>query len=263
MTARRKPAASRAKFLLLHKIVADPELSMPAKVVAISLLLKFQNTKTGQCNPRIADVCEATARSRRAVFYDIDELKSRGWLTVTGAGGGSPSTTNHYRFHDRRVQDSAPVRGAKDDTPTGATEDTGARFGSDGCNYLHTNQEEPLSPSERECVGSAIERAPDGALAEGFELLCQTWRKPDGVNRKAAWQAYQVVCDDHDGDDVQASAERWVASTPARYLKKLEVWLGNGAWLNEPAQRQGGGARGAKLNPVDEMLNAGGVRRHG
>lgn len=109
-------------------------------------------------------------------------------------------------------------------------------------------------------MGATNERAPDGALEEKFEQLCHTWRKPDGVNRIAAWKAFQEVCADHDGDEVLASAALWVASTPARYLKKLELWLSNGAWQNEPVQRQGG-SRGGKANPVDEMLNAGGVRR--
>ena len=70
-----------------------------------------------------------------------------------------------------------------------------------------------------------------------FESLCLIWRKPDGINKPAAWKAFQAVCSEHPAEEVLASAERWVAATPPRYLKKLEDWLGNGAWRNEPPVR--------------------------
>ena len=76
------------------------------------------------------------------------------------------------------------------------------------------------------------------------------------------YEAFKAVCTAHDGEEVIASAAQWVASTQPPYLKKLEDWLSNGAWRKEPAQRRGKHPRGGKPNPVDEMLNAGGVRRY-
>jgi hypothetical protein len=60
-------------------------------------------------------------------------------------------------------------------------------------------------------------------------------------------------------EQVLASAECWAAATPPRYFKKLEDWLGNGAWRSDPPVRGAEPAgRRAKANPVEDMLHAGG-----
>lgn len=249
------------KFGLLKAMLADANLSASAKVIGTVLLIHFHNSKTGRCNPSFRAIGEAAGRTRRAVFPAVEELHSAGWLVIEGTKGGAPGSTNSFAFNFKRVKQTSPVTGAADDTPTGEAYDTGEAERRDGCSTLHPNREEPLSPSERECVGLASALAPGGAaLAEQFDQLCLIWRKPHGVNRKLAWKAFENVCQQHDGAEVIVSAERWVAATPERYLKKLEDWLGNGAWRNDPPSRQGG-ARGTKSNPVEEMLKAGGLSR--
>jgi hypothetical protein len=55
-----------------------------------------------------------------------------------------------------------------------------------------------ISPSARAPVGAALEEKEeeDGA-ALAFERLCLIWCKPDGINKAAAWKAFQSVCADH------------------------------------------------------------------
>jgi len=41
--------------------------------------------------------------------------------------------------------------------------------------------------------------------------------------------------------DILDSARRWVAAREPRFLPKLEEWLANGAWRNDPPVRQANG----------------------
>src|SRR4029077_18492450 len=88
--------------------MADTALSASAKVVATTLVLKFHNTKTGQCNPSFAAIAEAIGRRRRTIFPAIAELKDAGWITVESTGGGSSSNTNHFDFDFGRVSPANP-----------------------------------------------------------------------------------------------------------------------------------------------------------
>ena len=104
------------------------------------------------------------------------------------------------------------------------------------------------------------QRAPDGALGM-FEELYQFWdsHKPDGVDKKLAWKAFEPLADH--GEEILASAQRWVAATDPQWLKKLELWLGNGAWKKNPPRRQTptrGGKGKANLTAI--ALNYGSVK---
>jgi hypothetical protein len=271
MTARdamkRRQSDSRARFAQLHAILADEELSSTAKCVATALLLKFRNTKTGRCNPSFAAIAKAIGRKRRAIVPAVAELKASGWLKIVGTKGGSSANTNSFVFDltaKQRVQCTTPVTSAEDDTPTGVVDDTGVVECTRGVVDCPRTIENQPSPTEMVvCVSGANERAPDGALWQ-FERLCQIWCKPDGIDRKKAFAAFKAVRTEHDGEDVIASAGRWVAVTAPRYLPKLERWLENGAWLNQPQARKATSAgRGGKPNPVHAMLNAGGFEGYG
>ena len=121
----RKPSA-RTRFGLLHALLADEALSASAKVVATTLLLKFQNTKSGRCNPSVAAIAAAVGRSRRAVFPSIEELKAAQWLTIKGTRGGGCGSTNQFTFAhpDKKVKPTAPPTGEADSTPTGEADFT-------------------------------------------------------------------------------------------------------------------------------------------
>ena len=117
-----------------------------------------------------------------------------------GAGGGGGAA--------RRAPCGAP---AEEDDPTEMEEADG---GLDGA--------EVLSPLEAQ-----------------FNDLCDVWAaKPHGISRPKAWKAFRAVCEDYAGNDVLASASTWAAAVEARYLPRLEAWLVDGAWLNEPPLRR-------------------------
>jgi hypothetical protein len=185
------------------------------------------------------------------------ELKNAGWITVEGSKGGSPTHTNRYSFDFKRVKSASPL--------------TGAEFAlvQDSSKLVQTSAHEPSRTTrafrreEREEI--SCQRAPDGALEEKFEQLCAAWPRPYGTNKARALKAFMAVCGEHDADAVLASAHNWIAVKAARWFPKLEEWLGNGAWLQEPPPDVAAQSRrpGGKANPVDEMLNAGGMRRNG
>ena len=171
----------------------------------------------------------------------VAELSTSGWLKITTTKGGSKTNTNNFVIDIKRrvpVKQTSPVK-----------------QNAEGVKYTAHEPSTNLSPLRGE-MGVSVPPAcaPDGArceekynstaLAEYFESLCTIWRKPDGINMPAAWKAFQAVCDDHPPELVLASAQRWVAATVPRYLKRLEVWLGNGAWKHKPPSRTGGSARG-------------------
>ena len=114
MTTRPRKRVPPQKYAFLWRLMADTALSASAKVVAATLLLKFHNTKTGQCNPSFAAIAKAIGRSSRTIFPAIAELKDGGWITVESTKGGSSSNTNHYNFDFGRVSSasSPPVKPA-------------------------------------------------------------------------------------------------------------------------------------------------------
>ena len=89
------PSASE-KFSYLNAAMADPDLSAAAKVVLVSLVLKFRNSKTGRCNPSMATIGKAVGRDRRNVVPAVAELRARGWLKIATTKGGSKRNTNKY-----------------------------------------------------------------------------------------------------------------------------------------------------------------------
>ena len=100
------------KFSYLHAAIADPDLSVAAKVVLVSLVLKFRNSKTSRCNPGMATIGKAVGRHRRNVARAVAELDARGWLKIATTRGGSKLNTNKYSFDFKQrgpVMNSSPV----------------------------------------------------------------------------------------------------------------------------------------------------------
>jgi hypothetical protein len=95
------------QYLILWAIMADPMLSSTAKNVATVLLLKFQNRKTGRCNPSISTIARKIGVCDRTVNTAIKELRLSGWLIVRGTGGGSKENTNQYDFRLRTTGEAS------------------------------------------------------------------------------------------------------------------------------------------------------------
>ena len=179
--------------------------------------------------------------ARRTVFYAIVELKDAGWITVESTKGGSASHTNQYGFDFKRVKFASPQTGAQDAPPTGAQDAPVHGMGGRGAQFAH----EPLRTTHPFGVGGGEEnsarRAPDGAAAE-FEELRQLWQRPYGTNEVKALAAFNRVTGDGEVTpaDILDSARRWVAAREPRFLPKLEEWLANGAWQNDPPTQLNG-----------------------
>jgi Helix-turn-helix domain len=247
------PKASE-KFDFLWRLMADKKLSAPAKCAAAVLLLQFHNTRTGQCNPSYASIAKGMGRDRSNAVEAVRDLIQRHWLRVESTLGGSKKNTNQFDFNFERESFTAP---ASDPSP-GANSPQGdvtpeVKNPSTQGDFTTRTTKEPLSPSAREC-GYAPDgafphqRAPDGALEFYFQKLCTIWRKkPDGVNEKESRKAFLAEVEKGAAPEaILASAEKWAAATPERFLKKLERWLADGAWQNEPRKKHTQPADGRK-----------------
>jgi helix-turn-helix protein len=137
-----------------------------------------------------------------------------------------------------------------------------------------------VSPLEHEPLRTNTKREreilPFSALAslaleereEKFQQLYQIWFRPYGTNKAKARDAYVAVCAEH-GPEISAqyggdiadlllvSARNWTAKKAPRWLPKLEDWLVNEAWRNEPSPDKDGNTRGGDNNMVAEMLRQG------
>jgi hypothetical protein len=292
-TKKRKPRAamtvtSRQKYLWVESVYADPAVSQPAKAVAWALGLKFHNNKTNRCNPGYTGLTKATCLSLRAVKIAIQELGAGGWIAVSSIGGGSPTCTNRYTPDWSRTATKAPIQpidnidekqGAKTTTseaaeineendPTGAPPAPVHQMHPTGARRAHEPLKNHRAPSARVVRESKISvalRAPDGALATGEDLI-----RPYGTKKAKAKAAYLTACREHGGeilaghgvdiaDYILASARNWTAKKTARWLPKLEDWLADGAWRNEPSPDKGSTRTNANDDAVEEMLRQGGV----
>ncbi|AWN43485.1 helix-turn-helix domain-containing protein [Methylobacterium durans] len=108
------------KWNLLQVIIASPDLSASAKVVA-ARLLDFFNSQTGRCCPSYQALADGTGLKRRAIIYAIQELEQAGWIAVERVKGGAAAAnryaTNAFQIdfsrtasNDPTVHDGAPSR---------------------------------------------------------------------------------------------------------------------------------------------------------
>lgn len=108
MSTHRRKRVPAQKYAFLWRLMADDALSASAKCVAVTLLLKFHNAKTGQCNPSFAAIAKATGRSRRAIFPAVTELKDGGWISIESTKGGSSTNTNRFKFNFQPMSSTTP-----------------------------------------------------------------------------------------------------------------------------------------------------------
>jgi hypothetical protein len=103
-----------------------------------------------------------------------------------------------------------------------------------------------------EIEDSIAHRAPGGALAleedlaAKFQQLCVLWQKRswDDVDLPKARKAFALVCEQHGADvadRVLASAEKYIAATEPKFIKKLEDWFGKGTWKKDSPSKNGSG----------------------
>jgi hypothetical protein len=263
--AKRGKSDAAAKFKFVQRMLTDPALSPSAKCVAVSLLVIWRNSKTGQCNPSLGTIAKTIGLARRTVIDAIAELRRSGWVEVDSTGGGSQRNTNRYKFDFScapSVSSTAPLVGA--DKDAGAKSAPVQKMSSPVQKTAH----EPLkNPSPFQGEGGEEEdsrrRAPDGAPPEKerFGEFWQLWQRGHGDDGEKVRKAFACAVAEHGAEHVLASARRWVAAREPQYLPEPVKWLAGGWQTNPPAKRASrnrGSFRHSKVNPVTEALRAGG-----
>jgi helix-turn-helix protein len=289
-----KRRRSKQKFDLMERMMGDQAVSSSAFRVAVALLHKFHNNLTDRCNPGTPEIARVSGLSTRTVFTAIAELKAAGWIIIQSVGGGSKTCTNRYKFDWTRktgnidVKTEEPIAEHTANTEQPETRHAkSAPLTENGVGMqelspgMQTSAYEPLRTTPppgggvRESKISVALRAPGGALATeedlatGFKELCQIWIRPYGTNKAKAKATYLTTCAHHGGEILAAhgvdiadlllvSARNWTAKKTARWLPKLEDWLANEAWRNEPSPDKATRTN-ANDDAVEEMLRQGGV----
>jgi hypothetical protein len=269
-------AKSKGKFEFIQNVLADTSLSSTAKCVVVALLLKWHNSRTGQCNPGLTEIAKAVGLTRRAVIPAVAELKKSGWLDIASTSGGSQRNTNRYKFDLSRiapVSSTSPPAGEED--CTGEENFTaGVKQTSEGVKYTAHEPFKNPSPLWGEGEGdAAARRAPDGAPQEGEEQawseFSQLWQRGHADDPVKVRKAFDGAIAEHGATAILESARRWAETKERRFLPEPVKWLAGGWRTDPPSARStgagdGGGHRGrGKPNPVEEMLRAGGFEKSG
>lgn len=239
----------RQKFAFIHRLNGDKAISFAAKVVAVELLTRFRNNKTGLCNPGFASVAESAGCSQRTAFSAVSELKNAGWIAVESTHGGSSKCTNRYSFDFKRVKSASPLTDANSSPLT----DAESAPVQDLSEQLQTSANEPLknhSPLQGEGErDSALRRAAVAAPQEeetsvqictevddGWPEFEQLWQRGHADDPAKVHKAYCTAITEHGAAAILASARRWAGAREPRYLPEPVQWLAGG-WQKPPARR--------------------------
>ena len=92
----------RDRFDWMHQIMAHPDLTPTAKMLAAVFATRFADVETGESFPSKAALAEAIGRTAKngadMVKIAIRELETRGWLIVARARGRGRSSTYTLNF---------------------------------------------------------------------------------------------------------------------------------------------------------------------
>jgi DNA-binding transcriptional MocR family regulator len=154
----------------LWAIVRDRRLSSTDKIVATTLLLKFRNRETGQCNPSYQTVADVIGMSRDTVTDAVKALKEAGYVVVHGTKGGSGRNTNQFEFQ-LKLTGGAPATGGEHATG-GSVVERGGEDGTGGVEGLpHELSIEPSRTNNQDQIETngpdrSPARLPTGALRD-------------------------------------------------------------------------------------------------
>jgi hypothetical protein len=206
----------------------------------------YLNVVNGQCNPAVKTIAKDSGVSERSVYREIAALQRSGWLGIQSGGGRNrsnsyvlkyPDTLTGFEHQNPVTSDKTTLSSMTKNTATKVADKkqlTAKRTVVADTNVSATGERESGSRSLTVSPGAP---APDGGARETIETLLTIWRRPYGENRAAAWQAFVEIYTPEIGDELIASARRWVAARPPDILQPLEKWLRNGAWKNQPPSR--------------------------
>jgi Helix-turn-helix domain len=194
------------KAAMAAEIAADWRLGTGDKLVALVLLFRFHNTKTGQCNPSYERLAEACCLRRRAIIKIIPRLEAAGWLIVDRTAGGR-NRRNQFRFKLLQPETVTPWTLFESDTVNAETEKGELPFTPDG--------EPAFTRIERGNLNAGNERRNLSRSSESFEK-----REATAAELTAGAERYAQQCREHGAEQ--------------RFIKHPTTWLNAGCWLDEP-----------------------------
>lgn len=248
------------KWRLLQAIVADPTLSLMAKVIA-ARLLDHHNNQTGQCSPAYETLARGAGLERRSAIRAVKELEAAGWLSVRRVNGGAPDAAKGFVTNEFVLDFSRPDRGApgvsdqtlppvpdealppgvQTDTPPGDWLDTppGASPDTPGVSDQSPPGVSDQSPKHRKLeTGKGTRESPP--TPSRFDEWWRAYPRRDG--KIAARKAFDRVRKQNlaTDDELVAGAQRYAearAGQDPQFTKMPTTWLNGGHWADEAAPR--------------------------
>jgi len=218
-------------------MVRSRQFGPAARDVAIVLLYRQMNGRTGRCYPAIATLMEETSLDRRSVQRAIIELKKSGWWQVDGRGrGAGRGHANSYRpILEKSVVYDAFLR------PEKASFLSRKGVVSDAPTRKNREEDSPPSPS-RGCEGPS-------AMADFWRAYPS--RAPHPNPRKPAQRSFEAALKrGADRAAIVRGAEnysRYVDEHVAdrRHVAQAVTWLNQERWKDhqqppEPVRRHVG-----------------------
>lgn len=229
-TQRYGAASLPDKAAMAAEIAADWRLGTGDKLVALVLLFRFHNTKTGQCNPSYERLAEACCLTRRAVIKIIPRLEGAGWLIVDRTAGGR-KRRNQFRFKLIQPETMTPGTLFESETANARTEKGELPFTPDG--------EPAFTPKEHTNFNAGNEHENLSRSSESFDRFWSAY--PKKVSMKGAERIFNRVLKKREATAAEliAGAERYAQQcreqgTERRFIKHPTTWLNAGCWLDEP-----------------------------
>lgn len=284
MTSTKTPGGLLDQHKLLLTVIHAPwSTALDHKIAAHIIQLYYRQHGNSRVSLRFLE--QATSDRRDRIVASLRRLIDNGAIAIIRKGEGKRPTEYALNF-DLKVPINGTSNNNGDDfveVPINGTSEVPKSGTATDARGL-TNWDQTLSLSgllpERERVIRADAREPwpargqEAALgqqeaSQAFEALMGIYKRPHGDNVPEAQKAFlAVLAHGHDPDAILSAASAWVAGVDApRFLPKLERWLTDGLWLNEPPGRKAKAhgkvnghshRRGGKVDVVRAALIAGG-----
>ncbi len=200
------------------------------KVVAFALLFRFQNTKTGQCNPSYQRLAESCCLTRRGVIKAVPRLEAAGWLLVDRTAGGR-NRRNQFRF--KLVQPETVTH-----RPPFKSETVNARTEKGERSFI-PNGEPVFTRIEHGNLNTGKEHRNLSRSSESFDQFWSVY--PKKVAKKGAERIFKRILKKGEAKAAEliAGAEQYAQQcrdhgTDPRFIKHPTTWLNAGCWADEP-----------------------------
>ena len=219
------------KAALASDITADGRLRASDKVVALALLFRFHNTRTGQCNPSYERLAKSCGLERRAVINAIHRLEAASRLTINRTTGGR-NRRNQYWFSARPAE----------------TVTSGTPIYPETVNAEAQNREPPFTPDgepaftriEPRNLNTGKEHRNPSRSGESFDQFWSAY--PRKVAKKGAERIFERIIGKGEATSAEliTGAERYAEQcrelgTEACFIKHPTTWLNAGCWTDELA----------------------------